>query len=488
MLESAPNFEGDLKQASEWLDQGRVLEAATIYNVVLRHAPNNPEALRRLARVKLQAGDSSTAVTLLQRFIALDSSADEAHSDLGKAFETLGRAEDSLACYRRALAIEPGRAMTHNRLATLLLATGHLSQAVEEFDKAIALAPEEPGFYLNRVFFTRSAIGDAHIAAMEKLAQAKEGLSPAQRVALLFGLGRLYDDIGRQDEAFDNFLAGNELKRRQLYYDEGNTLRQLARISEHLTAEALKPRSGRGHPSALPVFIFGMPRSGTTLVEQILASHPAVFGAGELGDVSIGLELGFLTSLTGSPEDISTIPNGFWREAGAQYIERLAALAPGSTMVTDKTLTNFLRAGLVHLALPNARMIHVRRDAIDTCLSCFSVLFTRGQIYSYELGELGRYYHAYERLMMHWHDALPATAMIEVRYEDIVRDLRGQTKRLLEYCGLDWDDRCLSFHESERPVRTASASQVRQPIYGTSVGRWRPPMRLISPLLGGLGL
>jgi hypothetical protein len=251
----------------------------------------------------------------------------------------------------------------------------------------------------------------------------------------------------------------------------------------------MRSNEGVGGPSRAPVFIIGMPRSGTTLVEQILASHPQVFGAGEIADfekAAAGLG-GVVAEALHSPEAVSLISADQFRRLGASYVERLAAVAPaGAARITNKTPGNFVLAGLIHLALPNARLIHISREPADTCLSCFSSLFVGNLPYAYDLGELGRYYRAYEALMAHWREALPRGVMLDVRYEELVADLEGQARRIVGHCGLEWDARCLDFHQNRRQVRTASAAQVREPIYKSSVGRWRRYEPFLGPLLAEL--
>jgi hypothetical protein len=243
-------------------------------------------------------------------------------------------------------------------------------------------------------------------------------------------------------------------------------------------------KRGLGDPSSVPVFIVGMPRSGTTLIEQILASHPRVFGAGELMNLTrtvatLSRRAPFLGAILamGAPE---------LRELGAHYVTEVRQLAPEADRIIDKMPANFRLVGLIHLALPNARIIHARRDPLDTCFSCFSQLFSGDQPFSYDLAELGRYYSAYEMLMQHWRRVLPRGVMLEVNYEDVIGDLEGEARRIVSHCGLEWDDACLSFHQTERPVR--STFQVRQPIYRNSVGRWRLYERHLGPLIGALGL
>jgi len=248
------------------------------------------------------------------------------------------------------------------------------------------------------------------------------------------------------------------------------------------SAELIRRNEGLGDPSADSIFIVGMPRSGTTLVEQVLASHPEVFAAGEVMNFREAME-----AVAAFPEAMPSLTAEQLREIGARYAKSMRALAPTAERITDKMPSNFRFVGLIHLALPNARIIHVRRDPIDTCLSCYSKIFTGDQPFSYDLGELGRFYRAYEALMAHWRRVLPEGAMIEVQYEELVADFEKQARRIVDYCGLAWDERCLAFHETKRPVLTASAVQVRQPLYRSAVGKWRPYAALLAPLLDALG-
>ena len=268
-------------------------------------------------------------------------------------------------------------------------------------------------------------------------------------------------------------------------YDEPVALALFDRIEQVFSPEVMRAKRGGGDPSPVPIFVVGMPRSGTTLVEQILASHPMVHGAGELktmNDVVLTVR-GPDGNTIPYPEFVPSLDPAALKAIGARYLALLRELAPHGERVTDKMPSNYYFVGLIHLALPNARIIHTMRDPVDTCISCFSKLFTAEQNHTYDLGELGRYYRRYERLMAHWRRVLPPGRMLDVRYEDVVADLDGQARRIIDYCGLPWDDRCLSFHETDRPVRTASATQVRQPIYSSAVGRWKVYEEYLGPLL-----
>jgi hypothetical protein len=227
-----------------------------------------------------------------------------------------------------------------------------------------------------------------------------------------------------------------------------------------------------------------MPRSGSTLVEQILASHPLVFGAGELYDLPNAVaRLGVAAPY---PDFIPRLSGEQLRALGAAYLADVVPLAPEAARISDKMLSNFVYVGLMHLALPNARIIHVRRDPVDTCLSCFAKLFAGPLPFTYDLGELGRYYHAYASLMDHWRRVLPSGVMLEVQYEDVVGDLEAAARRIVAHCGLEWDAACLAFHRHRRPVRTASLTQVRRPIYRASLGRGQSYGEFLAPLLAAL--
>jgi hypothetical protein len=325
---------------------------------------------------------------------------------------------------------------------------------------------------------------------MEELAGDRTLLPEEDCRQLLFALGKALADLGQHERSFGYLVEGNALKRQQIGYDEAKVLGEFARIAAVFGPELMEKRRGLGHPSAVPVFILGMPRSGTTLVEQILASHPKVFGAGELLDFERAV-----TGLSGAdgdrtpfPELVPLLSGDQLRQLGTRYLAALTPAAPAAARITDKMPLNFLFAGLIHLALPYAHIIHTSRDPVDTCFSCFSTLFTGNHRVAYELGELGRYYRAYERLMEHWRSVLPNDVMLEVRYEDVVVDLDRQARRIVAHCGLEWEDACLSYYETRRPVRTASVAQVRQPIYSSSVGRWQPYRHLLRPLLEALSV
>jgi Sulfotransferase family len=304
----------------------------------------------------------------------------------------------------------------------------------------------------------------------------------ADRTTLHFGLGKAYLDLGDSAEAFRHYREGNRLKRATYTYDADVNDRWMAEIAEAFSPTLMKAKAEIGARSDIPIFVVGMPRSGTTLVEQILASHPMAHGAGELRRLqSLGDEVGFPTGIpTLAPERLNGI--------GEAYLAYVAPMAAGRRHVVDKMPSNFALAGLIRLVLPDARIIHCRRDPVDTCLSCYTKLFAGQQDFAYDLNELGRFHRAYQRLMAYWRDILPASHLLEVDYEAVVDDVEAEARRMLQFLGLPWNDSVLRFYETERPVRTASSNQVRQPIYRSSAGRWRKHAAHLQPLLAALNV
>jgi hypothetical protein len=387
--------------------------------------------------------------------------------------------------YRAALAIAPSDVTAHSKLGDAMLALGRTREASIAMERAAALAPRHAGYFWNLANARRFSEDDPHFAAMKKLAGKIDQLNAEERIDLHFALGKAFGDIGHPRRSFQHVLEGNALMRQRVLYDEPKALARFDRVRATFTPGLMCEKAGLGDPTSTPVFIVGMPRSGTTLIEQIIASHPKVFGAGELRELPRLAESLHGPNTTVFPEVVSSMSDDALRPLGGDYLRAIRRLAPGAERITDKMPGNFLLIGLIRMALPNARIIHARRDIRDTAFSCFSLLFSRGQVYSYDLAELGRYCRAYLRLMEHWRELLP-DAMLEVQYEDLVEDFESQARRMIAYCGLDWNDACLNFHQTERSVQTASATQVRRPIYRTSIGRWRVHEESLRPLLDAL--
>ena len=466
---------------------GRHDAAIECHEKALALDPDNADAHNNLGLALHAANRPSQAIGHYERALAIRPGFASAHNNLGLALQALNRHDEAIAQYRAAIAAGPGHARRHGNMGVALQEIGRLAEACRAFETAIALAPRSGRYYRHLADCKRFTVGDPALTAMQGLAAGRASLPEEDRRQLLFALAKAAADLGEHERSFGYLLEGNALKRRQIDYDEARVLGEFTRIRTVFSRELMAARGGAGHPSALPVFIVGMPRSGTTLIEQILASHPQVFGAGELTD--IGDAAARLNGAAGCfPEIVASLPDEVLHQLGARYIDAARARAATADRITDKMPLNFLYVGLIHLVLPNARIIHASRDPLDTCLSCFATLFTGEHRVAYELGELGRYYRAYQGLMEHWARVLPRGVLLEVEYEDVVADLERQARRIVAHCGLEWDAACLGFNGSKRPVRTASATQVRQPIYHSSVGRWRAYGDLLKPLMEALGV
>ena len=457
--------------------QGKVNQAVDCYQRALAIKPDYVDAHNNLGTALLTQDRIEEAVAHYERALILNPNYAPACNNLGNALGKQDRIDEARAHYERAIALKPDYANAHNNLGNFFKEQGRFDDAMAHYERAIAANPGYAEAHLNRAEIKCFQHGDANLEALKALA-GKRDLPEDKAMYVHFALAKALDDVGDYARAFEHLRRGNALKRAQSDYPEAEALQLFQRISEVFDHTLLDRLQGQGDPSTVPVFVLGMPRSGSTLIEQILAGHPQIQGAGELS---------ILEKMdTGYPETIPALDGPALRKFGAAYLAHLPKVAESKVRIIDKLPGNFLRIGLIRLILPNARIIHSMRNPMDTCLSCYSKLFTGGLSFTYDLAELGRYYRAYSELMAHWRSVLPPDAMLDVSYEDVVNDLEGQARRLIDYCGLPWDDRCIAFHEATRRVKTASAVQVRQPLFRGSIERWRHYEAGLGPLLDEL--
>ncbi|MDH4215494.1 MAG: sulfotransferase [Gallionella sp.] len=505
------------------LEDERTQEAAETLNKALRINPNYAEAICNMGGVHLVLEENETALAFYQRALALRPIYIEAQMGLAKALQAQENLQAAEAAALQALKIGADNPKAHALMGGIYTELTHPDLAEKEYAEALRLDPEcddallglghlytelgkmdkaedmfqqalkfQPDNLAARVHIARVKkvkTGDENFAALLEEENRLPDLSDNRKMSLHFALGKCYDDTKDYDHAFPHFIAGCKLKRAKLSYDAAAAGRQFAALMEILDRDTIDRLRGAGDPSARPIFVLGMPRSGTTLTEQIIASHPDVFGAGELQDL-LRIAHRNITGTTDPivfPDNFRSLDHATLTAWGAEYVSSVTRRAPDAKHITDKMPANFFAVGLIHLMLPNAKIIHVRRNPVDNCISCFTNLFKRAQEFTYDLGELGEYYVRYAHLMEHWRNVLPMGAFLDVQYEDIVADQEAQARRLIDYCGLEWNDACLDFHNTERPIRTASVVQVRQPIYNTSVERWRHYEKFIGPLLEALG-
>ncbi len=512
--------EGHFNLAKAHFELGRFDRAIEHYRRALALRPDWPPVLNNLGNTFMRIGEAEEALGCYQRAVALAPDYVEAIVNQCNAVQLLGRYEEALAGYRRVLELKPGHPLALTNLGTTLLKLERFDEAIECCREARRLYPDNPGplaieakielfkgawqraheliaplveKFPDNIQVVTTFVAVAHrVGAEERAIELARAVlenpgpaTPTMRIDLHFELGHLLDRIGRYDEAFEQFRRGNALKpgRYDAEREEQATNHKIATLSAEAVA-AFEPPSVRNDR---PLFIVGMPRSGTSLVEQILDCHPDVTGGGELYTIDLLAQKS--ETLTGHPYPESLLHLDGDQAGGLarRYLKKLDAIDPASRYVSDKMPQNFLHLGLIARLFPGARVVHCQRDPVDTCLSCYFQNFKSGQLFSKDLAAAGHYYRQYEKLMAHWKRVLPIE-ILEIRYETLVENQERETRRLLDFLDLPWDERCLAFHENRRIVATASIEQVRQPLYRRSVARWRRYQHHIGPLLESLGL
>jgi tetratricopeptide (TPR) repeat protein len=451
-------------RAAALIELDRAAEALLALDKALALAPPNVIALNNRASALKLLNRMDEALLCCEASLALDR--DHAAPWLTRAdvLCELGRPDEALASFQEGLARDPHNVAGLANMSQLLADLGRFPEATAMLRKAIELAPCRANLYYNLAQLEKLTPGDPAVAALREQAEA-QGLSAKDLMFTHYALAKVGEDNGDREAEFRHLAAGSALKRGLTPYDEAAELGEIAKTMEIFDEKMFSLLAGGGERSLAPIFIVGMPRSGSTLVEQILASHEGVRGLGEVAAFSAAMNetaprraghfANFARELT--RETVDAI--------GAAYARRVGRLAAPGQRVVDKSLDNLLRLGLIALALPSARIIHTRRDPVETCLSCYAKWFNAGYGFSYDLGDLGRYYRAQESLMRHWSEILPKDSLLSVDHEAVVADIEGQSRRIAAFCGLEWNPRCLDFHKTERPVRTASKMQVRQPLF-----------------------
>ncbi len=480
--------------------------------------PGAADAWHHLGELLHGQGDFEAALDALQRALQLRPTA-ETWCALGALMEELNRREAARDSYLKAIELQPRLPRAHIRLGVVLNGLGDTDAARARLEAALALQPGHPvataelanvlalqGHYqeaarrlepLLQGRKTRPEVALAYAALSGRIDRRTEALAlleqlqadgkvePHLEEPLLFALARLYEQTGRYEPAFHHYQRAQEL--RPLPDDLERHLEEIAQLRAIFSTEAMAQLPRANHDTQQPVFIVGLPRSGTSLVEQILASHPQVHGGGEL--TALWKLAQSLPEVSGAnkpyPGCIGDCSPQQMAQVARRYLEQLEAMAPGAERVTDKLPHNFLHLGLIQLLFPQARVIHCVREPLDTCLSIYFHRFNSSHAYARNLRSLGRYYRAYEGLMEHWRQVLDLP-QLTVRYEDLVEDVEGMSRQLVAFCGLDWYEACLHFHANARVVNTPSHEQVRRPIYRDALQRWRHYEPWIGPLREGL--
>jgi len=500
-------FAEEMMSARALENAGDFKAAESIYRKILTKDPEHVEAARRLAGIAVRNELYREAEVFLKQAVRIAPDYTRAWVDLVNVQNQLDRFEDALASARQVLSLEPDSADSYVVFAGAAGASGDHEAAIAAFNKALALDPQKPGAICglahhqktignqdDAIASYRRAIEikpdhaeaywslanlktfrfeDSEIAAMQRLLDDRS-LPDESRAQLHNALGLEFE--GRKDypAAFANFAACNRIRRQHESYDPVDTESNCDRLIEIFDADFVARNQGAPVTAVTPILIVGLPRSGSTLIEQILASHSQVDGTHELGDLSRAVQS--VRRRRGRkgrfPDVLSRLELQEWRDIGAEYLERTKVFRGSAPFFVDKNPNNFVFTGVLRLAIPNAKIINAQRHPLDSCFGSYKQLFASGQPFTYDLTEVGEYYLQYQRLMDHWHSVLPGF-VLDVGYETVVADLESQVRRILDFCGLPFEEACLRFHETRRAVKTASSEQVRRPIYASSVNLWR---------------
>jgi tetratricopeptide (TPR) repeat protein len=458
-------------------DLGERRESLAHYSRAIELNPSHAETHCNLGNALLDMQRNAEAAASYAAALRLRPDYAVAHLSLSMALRMQGRADEALKSCEAALKIEPNYAEALALLGELKADRGQFSEAQALFERAISVDPNFPFAYFNIAMHRKMTGEDA--AWLDRVeALLGKPLPLRHEISLRYALGKYHDDVKQFEQAFHHYRLANELtKRNGMVYDAAKLTQHVDQIMADFSIASIRAAQQHGHASQSPVFIVGMPRSGTSLTEQILASHPAVFGAGEVVFWDAAYE-SFRQGIDKGAAAADLIP-----AMATDYLDRLAKLSGEALRVVDKMPPNFMNLGLIHAVFPHAKIIHMRRHPLDTCLSIYFQYFLNTHPYANDLDNLLHYYREYARIMDHWRRTLPGTALLEVPYESLTSDQEPWSRRLVDFVGLPWDPKCLEFHQTDRVVITASKWQVRQKIHTASSGRWKNYQRFVAPLM-----
>lgn len=448
---------------------GRLEAAVAAGERATQLAPKEPASFYNLGLAYTDYKQFDEAIRCYRKTVKLQPTHGLAYNNLGAMLERKGDLAEAEKCYAKAVSINAEHVEAQNNLGVIYNEQGHINKAKACFEAALRANPYFVDAHYNLSSIKTYVLGDPHLQLLDNMAANAQQFTIEARIKLYFALGKALEDIGQHNQSFMAYAQGNHLQRSLIEYSPDKEIIIINELRSTFNNEFYEKHKNDGCDDPTPIFIVGMPRSGSTLLEQILASHPEVYGAGEqkiLGTV-ISQSLGEYTLehfAYMSAEELSAI--------GETYIKQLRALSSrNSRYITDKMPANFFYIGIIKAILPNAKIIHTMRNPSDSCFSCFGKFFKDSMNFAYTLKELGDYYARYMDLMNYWHEVIPSQNLLDVSYEKLVTNFESEAKRILNFIGLPWDERCLSFHENTRRAKTASIAQIQKPLYQSSVNR-----------------
>jgi len=480
-------------QAALALAAGKTVDSERLLRHALKQCEHMPLVQRCLSHTLVAAGRLPEAETAIRKLLQIEPENPQNWVALGTVYTRMLRQEDALTAYEEAARLNPKQVRLRLSIGHVLKTLGSRAACEQAYHECLAMDPEFGEAYWSLADLKNYLFSDAEIAAMRELAAAPaaaaaDKAASANAAQLQFALGRAFEQRGEYAQAFDHYATGNALRRRDAPFNIVKFEAKSARVRACFDSAFFAERIGSGSSNASPIFVVGLPRSGSTLVEQILASHSCIEGTMELPNiVTMVREFDHLGGGNDAyPESVRSASAERLEALGRRYLDETRPIRTGRPRFIDKMPNNFSHVGLIHIIMPNATVIDVRRHPMDACFSTFKQHFAEGQSFSYDLGDLGRYYRCYLALMDHWDAVLPGK-VLHVRYEDLVRNPESGIRALLAHCGLPFEPACLQFHETQRPVRTASSEQVRQPLYASGIGYWKHFAEQLEPLRLSLG-
>ena len=462
-------------------EMGQLDEAIKCYEKVIAINPENAEAHNNLGVTLNKLTQFHEAINFYEHALTINPNYDEAYFNLGVTLYELGRSDEALNSYEQALTINPDYADAYNNIGNILQDLGQMDPAFSSYVHALAIDPDNAEFHRNLALLKNYKEGDTQFAHMKSLLSANNH-SQSGRINLCFALAKAYADLGEKDELFKVLKEGNQLRKEELNYSIEKDLNNHA-VHKKLFISTISKSSSYESSTVRPIFIVGMPRSGTTLVEQIISSHHKVYGAGELNALDNLIAPIFNDCLAHnnalSEKNFLSIRQG--------YLNNLSNLNASESIITDKMPINFANIGFILKAFPEAKIIHLKRDAMAVCWSIYQRYFpAKGMGFPYNMEDLAQFYNSYSELMTFWHELFP-NQIYDISYEDLTMNQEEETRKLLRYCELDWDENCLNFYTNKRTVKTASSLQVKEKMYQGSSNIWKKYEIQLSPLINTLG-